>query len=233
MTDRPESVDRDTLAAEHALRLLSGEKHREAAALEAADSPFAARVARWRARFGPFFEEIESVQPPDRVWHRIEHATAGTPVSNVIALRRSADRWRAATIGMTALAASLALVVVQQPRTAPPSAPLVAMLGDRERNMKVVASWDPAQRQLVLAVAGDIPPDPSHAHELWVIPAGGHPRSLGTMPAVKQMHMRVADPLARMLRQGAVIAISAEPPGGSPTDRPSGPMLLSGALDQA
>jgi anti-sigma-K factor RskA len=53
------------------------------------------------------------------------------------------------------------------------------------------------------------------------------------MPAVKQMHMRVADPLARMLRQGAVIAISAEPPGGSPTGRPSGPMLLSGALDQA
>ena len=27
--------------------------------------------------------------------------------------------------------------------------------------MKVVASWDPAARQLVLAVAGDMPADPA------------------------------------------------------------------------
>jgi anti-sigma-K factor RskA len=99
-----------------------------------------------------------------------------------------------------------------------------------EKDMKVVASWDPTGRQLVLAVAGDMPADPAHAHELWVIPADGKPRSLGTMPASKQTHMRLADALAQLLQEGATIAISVEPRGGSPTGAPTGPVVASGAL---
>ena len=142
---------------------------------------------------------------------------------------------------MTALAASLALVLVMRPQPpvsvtpAPAVAsapPMVAMLGDQE-GMKVVASWDPGSRQLVLAVPADIPADPSHSHELWVIPAGGKPQSLGTMPSGRQMHMRLADALATLLQQGATIAISVEPMGGSPTGAPTGPVVASGALSRA
>ena len=99
--------------------------------------------------------------------------------------------------------------------------------------MKVVASWDPAARQLVLAVAGDMPADAAHAHELWVIPPDGKPRSLGTMSSTRKMHMRLADALASLLQQGATIAISVEPPGGSPTGQPTGPVVASGSLDKA
>ncbi len=112
-------------------------------------------------------------------------------------------------------------------------APMVALLGDDQKQMKVVASWDPAARQLVLAVPGDMPADPTHSHELWVIPADGKPRSLGTMPAGRQMHMRLADALAQLLQQGATIAISVEPPGGSRTGAPTGPVVVSGALSRA
>jgi anti-sigma-K factor RskA len=63
-----------------------------------------------------------------------------------------------------------------------------------------------------------------------VIPAGGKPRSLGTMPDRKQMHMKLADTLATLLQQGATIAISVEPRGGSPTGAPTGPVVASGAL---
>ncbi len=143
---------------------------------------------------------------------------------------------------MTAIAAGLALVLVYQPHPAPPpgtpaaqrapAAPMVAMLGDKTA-MKVVASWDPAARQLVLAVAGDMPADPKHAHELWVIPPNGKPRSLGTMGSGKQMHMRLAETLATLLQQGATIAISVEPPGGSPTGAPTGPVVASGSLTRA
>ena len=143
---------------------------------------------------------------------------------------------------MTALAASLALVLVAAAATGARAG--LRAIGARARRwsrcsatsskqMKVVASWDPAARQLVLAVAGDMPADPSHSHELWVIPAGGKPRSLGTMPAGRQMHMRLADALAQLLQQGATIAISVEPPGGSPTGAPTGPVVVSGALDRA
>jgi anti-sigma-K factor RskA len=96
----------------------------------------------------------------------------------------------------------------------------------------VVASWDPVTQQLVLAVP-DMKADPSHSHELWVIPSDGKPRSLGTMASRRQMHMQLADALAQLLQQGATIAISVEPPGGSPTGAPTGPVVASGALTKA
>jgi len=66
-----------------------------------------------------------------------------------------------------------------------------------------------------------------------VIPAGGKPRSLGIMGSRKQMHMRLADELATLLQQGATIAVSIEPRGGSPTGKPTGPVVASGALRPA
>jgi anti-sigma-K factor RskA len=109
---------------------------------------------------------------------------------------------------------------------------MVAMLGDKE-SMKVVASWNPSARQLILAVPGNMATDPKHSNELWIIPAGGKPKSLGTMPDAKQMHMKLANALATLLQRGATIAISVEPRGGSPTGSPTGPVVASGALSPA
>jgi anti-sigma-K factor RskA len=242
MTDKRSPDERQALAAEQALRLLTGAERAQAAALERDDAAFAGEVARWRGRFAPLISDVAPVAPPAGLWGRIEQATLqGSDATNVVVLRRSRSRWRAAAAAMTAIAAALALILVEQPRTAqapvvaPPArgTPMVAMLGDGGKSMKVVASWDPSARQLVLAVSGDMPSDPAHAHQLWVIPSDGKPRSLGTMAASKQMHMRLADALARLLQQGATIAISVEPPGGSPTGQPTGPVVASGALKKA
>ena len=109
---------------------------------------------------------------------------------------------------------------------------MVAMLSDEQKQMRVVASWNPGARQLVLAVAGEMPDDPAHAHEVWIIPPDGKPRSLGTMSRPR-VHMQLADALASLMENGATIAISAEPPGGSRTGAPTGPMLVSGELTRA
>ena len=242
MNDEPDSNDRDALAAEHALKLLHGDELRQAASLEASDRSFAREIARWRGRLAPLLDEVEAVDAPDALWTRIERLTAADAGdSGLLSLRRSRAWWRGAAVGMTALAAALGLILLQQPRPSrqpvamqqPAGPPLVAMLGDTDKSMKVVASWDPASHRLVLAVAGDMPADPRHSHELWVIPEGGKPHSLGTMGGGKQMHMRLADALAQLLQQGATIAISVEPPGGSPTGAPTGPVVASGSLDHA
>ena len=235
MTDKREPDERATLAAEQALRLLTGAER----AAAAKDPNFADEVARWRGRFAPLAAEVDSVAPPAGVWARIEAAII-SPQSNVVILKQRLNVWRGIAGGATALAATLAGVLLLQPRAAAPPAivqpagtPMVAMLGDEQKQMKVMASWDPAGRQLVLVVAGDMPVDPSHAHELWVIPAGGKPRSLGTMGGAKQSHMRLADALATLMENGATVAISVEPPGGSPTGSPTGPVIASGALTKA
>lgn len=241
---RNSSDDRATLAGEYALRLLAGDDLSKAQALVGTDPEFASEVARWRGRLAPLNEETADVAPPQGLWGRIEAAISGPKASNdnVAILRRKLNLWRAATGGMTALAASLILFLAIQPRPssfAPPAqvrrpdaVPMVAMLGDKGA-IKVVASWDPAAHQLVLAVPGEIPADTSHARELWVIPAGGKPRSLGTISTDKQMHLRLADALANLLQHGATIAISIEPPGGSPTGAPTGPVIASGSLTKA
>ena len=240
-TRPPKTTDQDQLAAEYALGVLAADEHARARELERADADFRALVARWRGRLAPLMDEIPAVSAPSSLWARIEQRLGGAANDNDAALRRRVTLWQGITGAMTAIAAALALVLVQQPRSVPapvpverPSAPpMVALLGDEAQKMKVVASWDPASRQLVLAVAGDMPADPNHAHELWVIPADGTPRSLGVMPSDKRMHMRLADALARLLQQGATIAISVEPSGGSPTGQPTGPVVAAGPLDKA
>ncbi|MEP6982273.1 MAG: anti-sigma factor [Sphingomicrobium sp.] len=244
MTDeRGQTSDAAAMAAEHALGLVTGNELRAARARAASEPNFAAEVARWRGRLAPLHEETECVTPPPELWRRIEFATIGRSASNdnVAILRRKLVVWRSATGALIAVAASLALVVslqlrpapAPQPRVQQPAAvPMVAMLGDK-RSIKVVASWDPAARQLVLAVPGQIPADTAHSRELWVIPTGGKPRSLGTMGAAKQMHLQLADALADLLQHGATIAISIEPPEGSPTGAPTGPVIASGPLTKA
>lgn len=244
MTDKPtEPVGPRDLAAEHALGVLSGEELLKARELERTDDKFRDDVARWVGRLAPMLDEVDEVPPPRSVWSAIDKRI--TPLAsndNVIELSRQVARWRGIAAAMTALAACLSIVLLWTPTGGRPEAssvrhsapaPMVAMLGDPAEGTKVVASWDPAAQQLVLAVPGNLQADNNHSHELWVIPKGGKPSSLGTMPRTRQMHMRLAQTLARLLESGATIAISVEPRGGSPTGAPTGPVVASGALTQA
>lgn len=234
----------DAMAGEYALGLLAGDELLLARERLASDPQFASEVARWQGRLGQLHAENEEIAPPGDLWGRIEGKLGRQAPANDngAIIHRRLLFWKSIAGGMAAIAASLALILVFEPPTREvqtvhppvesPSPPMVAMLGS-EGAMKVVASWDPAARRLVLAVPGGMTTDSAHSNELWVIPAGGKPKSLGTMPASKQMHMQLADALATLLQQGATIAISVEPRGGSPTGSPTGPVIASGALTRA
>lgn len=233
----------ETLAGEYALGMLTGDELRTARELLVSDPGFANNVARWRGNLAPLHDETEPVEAPAQVWQRIEARLGRTPANdNGRAFRRQLLMWKSVAGAMTALAASLALFLIVEPRTGPVAvvhpagqqaqSPMVAMLGS-DGSMKVVASWNPAARQLILAIPGKLATDPNHSNELWVIPASGKPTSLGTMPDARQMHMQLASAVATLLQQGATIAISVEPRGGSPTGSPTGPVVASGALTRA
>ncbi|WP_310467314.1 anti-sigma factor domain-containing protein [Sphingomonas sp.] len=231
------SDERDLLAAEYALGLLDGDELAEARALAAGDAAFRAEAARWSGDLAPLLDEVAAVAPPSGVWAAIERKLGPAP-ANDNALERRLKVWRGAALGAGALAASLAMYVVSGPAILSPpveraaTAPLVAMLGDDKRDMMLVASFDPASRRLMVAAASDLPPDPVHAHQLWMIPADGKPRSLGTMPGPK-MRAELPMPMAREFREGVTLALSVEPMGGSPTGQPTGPVVASGKLERA
>ncbi len=95
-----------------------------------------------------------------------------------------------------------------------------------------VANWDSAARQLMVAEV-KMPVVPGRDYQLWLIPADGKPRSIGVMPNRPHLRLALAEPMSNMLAEGATLAVSLEPLGGSPTDAPTGPVVASGALSAA
>ena len=231
--------ERDQLAAEYALGVLEADELAKARSLFADDPDFRASVGGWLGRFAPLLHEIEPVAPGQSVWAAIERRL-GTPVAandNVGSIRRKLNLWRGVAAGASALAASLALVMLTRapeapPITAPAPETMVAMLGDEQRGGMLVASWNAAENTVTLSGPTPLRTDPARAHELWVIPADGTPRSLGTMPAAARIQLPVAPQLSRALQAGATLAVSVEPLGGSPTGLPTGPVIASGKLER-
>ena len=248
MTGATTHDERNALAGEYALGLLDGEDLAGALALAADDPSFAAEIAAWSGRFAPWLDEVAPVTPPDRVLAAIEARLGSRPeqADNVHYLQRRVNLWRGFTAGVSALAASLALVLVLPPPVeapppatqtpvpspAPSPAPMVAMMEADDSAAKLVATWDPGNRRLIVAAAAGIAPVAGHSHELWVIPADGTPRSMGILPGADPMNLRVAAPMAQQLAEGATLALSVEPTGGSPTGLPTGPVIAAGKLQR-
>ena len=66
--------------------------------------------------------------------------------------------------------------------------------------------------------------------ELWLIPEGEKPHSLGLIDPDKPVTISVPENLLPKVNQSAVLAVSLEPPGGSPTGQPTGPVIANGKL---
>jgi anti-sigma-K factor RskA len=193
-------------------------------------------------------DDVASVVPPSTTLAALLRRIAlPQPANDALpALQRKVNVWRGATGVATALAASLALALLLRPDTAtitrpapaptdaaPRAAPLVAMLAQGKGAPTLLASYDPAARQLVLAAPAPLSAGLRHDHELWVIPASGKPVSLGVLPAGSRSHKELPISLARLLVPGATLAVTVEQTGGSPTGQPSGAPVAAGALDQA
>lgn len=241
MSHTPLDEQDDLLAAEYALGLLEGDAQRAARIRAAVDPDFGAAVLEWEARLGPLAEEIAGVAPPPHVWDGIAGAVAQVRAidANVVPLRRKVARWRAAAMAMTAVAASLALLVAyQNAGQAPPAGPIVtpqaapmmiATLASPETDASLSVAYDP-QHASLLVTPGRLERTAGRGHELWIIPEGGRPVSLGMVRGTAPLRMAVSAPLAAHFRAAATLAVSVEPEGGSPTGQPTGPVIASGAL---
>ena len=232
--------DWQQLAAEYALGVLESDDLAQAQSLERLDPAFREEVARWTGRLAPMLDAVEPLTPPVALYAAIERrlGSGAQTESNVDQLRRRLNRWRAFSGGVTALAASLALALlvrppVDAPVASPASPPMVAMIEGSGGAAKLVATWDAADRRLMVVPALVPAGDQQHSHELWVIPADGKPRSMGVMPTAGPMQMEVPSIMAEQLAEGATLAVSVEPAGGSPTGLPTGPVVASGKLARA
>ena len=227
-------TERELLAAEMALRLLEGQELLDAQNLMESDPAFANEVADWEFRLAPLADEIGSVRPDQAMWERIQRAIAGSGAS-ILKLQRKLRFWKLSGLGAAA-AASVALFVIATHRepAVPPaidaSAPiLVASLASETEPASIAVTYLPRTRSMILT-PGRLRPRQQRATELWVIPAGQAPISLGLVRTDGVERKVIPAELASRLVSGATIAVSDEPLGGSPTGQPTGDVLAAGAL---
>lgn len=239
MTDTAPLDERDALAAEFALGVLDGDARAEAVALAKRDDAFAAAVAAWHERLAPLLDEIAAVEPGTALWTRINAAldASGERADNVVSIERALKRWKGIAATMGALAAAL-LVVVALPRPAPiapapvalqQAATMTAAISAEGGSKSFLVSWSPTDRSLMVMPAA-VSPVAHHSHQLWLIPEGGKPISLGVISADRPARIAMPADMAARLVGSATLAVSAEPEGGSPTGQPTGPVIGSGKL---
>lgn len=238
LSHKPELQER--LAAEYALGTLRG---RARARLERAmreDATLARAVADWEDRLAPLASAVPAVQPPARLWRAIE---ARLPAARR-GLWENLAFWRGLGLAASGAAAVLvaAIATLQPPAPVPAPAPVVLKVPSTEMAEIYLAVLSDPKTQTPLLLASvnyrsDLLQvrtlDPSirvagKDLELWALPAGQAPRSLGVVGTAERATLRLAAAAERSLAGVPALAVSLEPKGGSPTGAPTGPVLAAG-----
>jgi len=240
----------DILAGEYVLGVLDAAQRADAQRRIASDPGFARLVNQWEERLAPLLESLGSQPVPAHLWPRIR-TSLGWPAVGTAAPRvwQRTGFWQ----GMTALAAVVALVAVfnrqqLQPVLPPPTPVAVtpttpAIPAEPEQATKPVtpllhddgspgwlASVDKAQGKVLMVPVPAAADAAGRAPELWLIPAGGKPRSLGLVSINRAHTVSVPDTLRDALVNGSVLAITLEPASGAPGGIPTGPIIAKGDI---
>ena len=226
------------IAAELALGLLDGEPRTAALRRAGKDSVFAARIGAWERRFAPLAYTVAEVAPPPSLWNRIA-VSVGAPVK-VVPLRPRARRWDdvriwrfVAAAGFAAAAASLVALILEpapRPPTAPtPSPVMVASLASPEGRTLFVATFDRSRSGMTITPVGDIAFD-GRSPELWIIPTSGRPLPVAVLRGAQAQTIAASTVVIGVAAPTVTLAVSLEPPGGSKTGAPTGPVIASGPL---
>jgi anti-sigma-K factor RskA len=171
-------------------------------------------------------------------WARIEAALPGgteaaAPSRQGVEPRRLEHRrpnpWRWFALGSGAIAAGLAALLLVRPAEEPPPL-MTVLLSSRDQPAWLVEAERSGELRLAAVNRQPVPED--RVMQLWALPRGATaPTSLGLIPSGAGEHR--ASTTAIRPSPGMLIEITLEPPGGSPTGRPTGPILFIGRLSEA
>jgi anti-sigma-K factor RskA len=254
----PELIER--LAAEHALGTLRHGARRRFEALARQHPAVQAALDTWAQRLAAITELQAPVQPSAHVWTRIDNLVAADAQLRGMARARETGLaapppvpwWgRPQPLRWLAGLATVATVVVgvvsvqQQSRqgatiaaletalASKPAVQYVAVLvpvGDAGGNPGLLVTFDGERRQLKLQRVSDYRESADRSLQLWALPPGAKPRSLGVLGADALVRLQASE---SDLSEVPALAVSVEPLGGVPSDGgPTGPVVFSGRLLQ-
>lgn len=227
-TARPDESfqDDDLLAAEYALRLLPEGAQAELALRRAREADFARRVAEWEERLSPLSEGFTSADLPQGLKEALDLRLFGPPAPKP-GFWSGLALWR----GLTGAATAAFLLALALPalQPAPAQDRLAATLTAEGSSLAYLVLYDAATGRVSLAHRTGEPVG-DRVLELWIARGAEAPVSLGVIPAGVSTEVTTTEVVRRLMSPAAHMAISLEPPGGSPTGQPTGPVLAVGDL---
>lgn len=238
----PADDDDDLRCAEYALGVLDAQARAALEADLARDPELVRTLEAWQRRLAPLADEIPAIEPPGRVWTRIRDDLGFTAKPPRTPARTrwwdSLSLWRWLAIGASVSALVLLGVNVLWLKSAPraptaatvPGDYIVASIARKDGLVTWTATVDVRRARLVVTPTARVDLPANRATELWLVPPGAKPVALGVFPADQPATITLPpEILARMNAKG-VLAVSDEPPGGSPTGAPTGAVLATGPL---
>lgn len=231
--------DKDVLAAEFAMGLSEGDDLMRAEKMLRDDEEFAQMHARWRERLVEVDATAQAQPVDDSLWARIQTAlpqaqpeigrrmaAAPTLSERISGLWSNLNFWRPA--GLVAAMASLVLAiglgfatreVARQPV-------LVAVLMTDGNQAGAIVNVH-ADGRAELVPLGDIPVPPGRALQIWTLwDRVRGPVSVGLSRSARRLDLDL-QALPRTVPT-QLFEITLEPEAGSPTGRPTGPILMKG-----
>jgi anti-sigma-K factor RskA len=246
ITSKPELLDR--LAANYGLGTLQGPARRRFESHARQSATVRAQVLLWQERLNAMTELVPPAVPNPALWPRIENATdqAGAALIDaaVAQARRALNWWRGLAMagGAVALAGLMALAVGLQSRdrlnlqleqvnaqlNMAQQLQYVSVLTDAQSGASMLVTFDARQNSLIVKRVGSYKEATNKSLQLWALPPGGAPQSLGVLGPSSVVRMSTS---AQQIRAVPTLAVSLEPLGGVPSATgPTGPVLFKGAL---
>lgn len=215
----------DILAAEFVLGALPAAEQAALARRVDTDPDFARRVAEWEERLAPMADGIVPQGLPPALKQALDLRLFGAQPPQGLWSRLAL--WRG--IAGAATAAFLLAVALPVLQPAPAADRLAASLTAEGSGVTYLVVYDSATGSVSLAhMTGD--PVTGRDFQLWVARGSEPPVSLGVIPAGVSTRVAVTGQIRDLMTNAAHMAISLEPPGGSPTGQPTGPVLAVGDL---
>jgi len=223
------------LAAEYALGLLGADEARQFEQRLTGDPLLRAEYALWVEDLARMAGSVPAEPVPPAAFRAIEARLFPEERRSILA---RLGLWQ--SLAGAAAAGLLVLAVTELGWLATPPEPsltaqIAAQIAAQDRSLILLARFDPASGALLVErQAGGMAA--GRVQELWLIAEGAAPVSLGLVAAAGTTTLTLRADLAAMLGGavlgGAVLAISDEPPGGSPTGQPTGAVLATGPVRQ-
>jgi anti-sigma-K factor RskA len=224
----PQLLDR--LAAEYVLGTLRGRARARFESLQRYDPALRGLVADWEARITPLAVAAGDIAPPPRLWQAIARRIAGAKREAGL---RGLAFWRGLAVTSTTFALVLATFIGMAPKPEPPMA-MIAVMNDEQGQPAMVVSWPPMKGARdphirIKVVQAHPVMAPGTSWEMWMLPGGqAAPVSMGLISIDRDQVMKLKPALAEKMGGAWGIAMSVEPEKGSPTGKPTGPVIFKG-----